>query len=339
MKISDFEYQLPQRLIAQHPPEHRRDARLMVIHRETETIEHRMFSDFLEFLTASDLMIFNDTKVIPARFFGKKSTGGRVEIMLERVTGVRSAIAQIRASKMPKVGSEIILNDSDIALRLRERKGRFFVLEFPEPGATAIAAEYGQVPLPPYIRRHPGTADLARYQTVYAEKGGAVAAPTAGLHFDQEMLDAIDQTGVTREMITLHVGAGTFQPVQVDDIREHLMHKEWFSLSEAAAKRILVQKQCNQRVLAVGTTSLRAVESAALGGEVSPGQGETDIFIYPGYQFKVIDALLTNFHLPGSTLLMLVSALMGRELMKEAYRTAIDQEYRFFSYGDAMLIV
>jgi len=339
MKISDFEYQLPQRLIAQHPAEHRRDARLMVIHRDSGTIEHRMFSDFLDFLNASDLMVFNDTKVIPARFFGKKRTGGRVEIMLERVTGARSAVAQIRASKMPKAGSEIVLNDGEIVLRLKERRGRFFVLDFPEPGVTAIAAVYGQVPLPPYIRRHPEKIDLTRYQTVYAEQGGAVAAPTAGLHFDEEMLEAIDKMGITREMVTLHVGAGTFQPVQVDDIREHRMHKEWFSLSGPAAKRILFQKQRKQRVLAVGTTSLRAVESAALGGEVRAGQGETEIFIYPGYEFRVIDALLTNFHLPGSTLLMLVSALMGQALMKEAYRAAIEREYRFFSYGDAMLIL
>lgn len=339
MKISDFEYQLPQRLIAQHPAEHRRDARLMVIHRDSGTIEHRRFSDFLEFLNASDLMVFNDTKVIPARFFGKKRTGGRVEIMLERVTGARSAVAQIRASKMPKAGSEIVLNDGEIVLRLKERRGRFFVLDFPEPGVTAIAAVYGQVPLPPYIRRHPEKIDLTRYQTVYAEQGGAVAAPTAGLHFDEEMLEAIDKMGITREMVTLHVGAGTFQPVQVDDIREHRMHKEWFSLSGPAAKRILFQKQRKQRVLAVGTTSLRAVESAALGGEVRAGQGETEIFIYPGYEFRVIDALLTNFHLPGSTLLMLVSALMGQALMKEAYRAAIEREYRFFSYGDAMLIL
>jgi len=339
MKISDFEYQLPQRLIAQHPAEHRRDARLMVIHRDSGTIEHRMFSDFLDFLNASDLMVFNDTKVIPARFFGKKRTGGRVEIMLERVTGARSAVAQIRASKMPKAGSEIVLNDGEIVLRLKERRGRFFVLDFPEPGVTAIAAVYGQVPLPPYIRRHPEKIDLTRYQTVYAEQGGAVAAPTAGLHFDEEMLEAIDKMGITREMVTLHVGAGTFQPVQVDDIREHRMHKEWFSLSGPAAKRIRLQKQRKQRVLAVGTTSLRAVESAALGGEVRAGQGETEIFIYPGYEFRVIDALLTNFHLPGSTLLMLVSALMGQALMKEAYRAAIEREYRFFSYGDAMLIL
>lgn len=339
MKISDFEYQLPQRLIAQHPAEHRRDARLMVIHRDSGTIEHRMFSDFLDFLNASDLMVFNDTKVIPARFFGKKRTGGRVEIMLERVTGARSAVAQIRASKMPKAGSEIVLNDGEIVLRLKERRGRFFVLDFPEPGVTAIAAVYGQVPLPPYIRRHAEKIDLTRYQTVYAEQGGAVAAPTAGLHFDEEMLEAIDKTGITREMVTLHVGAGTFQPVQVDDIREHRMHKEWFSLSGPAAKRIRLQKQRKQRVLAVGTTSLRAVESAALGGEVRAGQGETEIFIYPGYEFRVIDALLTNFHLPGSTLLMLVSALMGQALMKEAYRAAIEREYRFFSYGDAMLIL
>ena len=339
MQKSDFDYHLPEQLIAQHPPEQRQDARLMVIHRDTGAIEHRSFTDITEYLSPHDLLIFNDTKVIPARFNGKKRSGGQVEILLERITGKRTALGQIRASKAPKPGTEIVLTSENLIVRVTGRKDRFFELEFPEPGVSEISVQHGQIPLPPYVKRQPDFSDKARYQTVYAASAGAVAAPTAGLHFDLTMLDRLAALDIGREMVTLHVGAGTFQPVQVQDIRDHTMHEEWYSISEQAANRIVRHKKGGGRILAVGTTSVRALESAASRGQVQSGTGETSIFIYPGYDFQIVNSLLTNFHLPGSTLLMLVSALMGHSLMTEAYELAIAEEYRFFSYGDAMLIL
>ena len=339
MKKSDFEYELPERLIAQSPPQHRKDARLMVVDRAAQTIEHKAFSDFLSYLSPSDLLVFNNTKVIPARFFGQKASGGQVEILLERMTSDVTALAQIRASKAPKPGAIITLANSNTPVRVLGRAGRFFTLEFPAPGISAIAATQGQIPLPPYIKRAPEGLDANRYQTVFAQSEGAVAAPTAGLHFDEPMLAAIDELGIDRAMLTLHVGAGTFQPVQVDDILQHEMHQEWFSVSSDTASRVQAQITKRRRVLAVGTTSVRALESAVVEGVVQPIQGETQIFIYPGYEFQVVNALLTNFHLPGSTLLMLISALAGKDLIQSAYQAAIDEEYRFFSYGDAMLIL
>ena len=339
MKKSDFEYELPEHLIAQTPPQDRQGARLMVVHRESQIIEHRLFSDFLEYLSPTDLLVFNNTKVIPARFFGQKASGGQVEILLERMISDVTALAQIRASRAPKAGTVITLADSDTQVRVLGREGRFFTLEFPAPGLSAIAAAEGQIPLPPYIKRAPAELDASRYQTVFAECEGAVAAPTAGLHFDDPMLAAIDDLGIDRTMLTLHVGAGTFQPVQVDDILQHQMHQEWFSLPPDTASRVQAQSSRGHRVLAIGTTSVRALESAVVEGVVQSMQGETQIFIYPGYEFRVVDALLTNFHLPGSTLLMLISALAGKALIRRAYQEAIDQEYRFFSYGDAMLIL
>ena len=339
MQKADFDYQLPEHLIAQHPPAQRRDARLMVIHRNTGMIEHRSFANITEYLSPQDLLIFNNTKVIPARFTGRKSSGGHVEIMLERITGKQTAVAQIRASKAPKPGTEIILTSGAFVVRVTARKDRFFELEFPEPGVSVISAQHGQIPLPPYVKRQPDLHDQTRYQTVYAETAGAVAAPTAGLHFDSSMLEMIADLGIGQEMVTLHVGAGTFQPVQVSDIRDHTMHEEWFSISDQTAKSIFRHRETGGRILAVGTTSVRALESAATNGVLQSGAGETSIFIYPGYEFQIVDSLLTNFHLPGSTLLMLVSALAGHSLMSEAYRIAIAEEYRFFSYGDAMLIL
>ena len=339
MKKSDFEYELPERLIAQSPPQHRKDARLMVVDRAAQTIEHKAFSDFLTYLSPSDLLVFNNTKVIPARFFGQKASGGQVEILLERMTSDVTALAQIRASKAPKPGAIITLANSNTPVPVLGRAGRFFTLEFPAPGISAIAATQGQIPLPPYIKRAPEGLDANRYQTVFAQSEGAVAAPTAGLHFDEPMLAAIDELGIDRAMLTLHVGAGTFQPVQVDDILQHEMHQEWFSVSSDTASRVQAQITKRRRVLAVGTTSVRALESAVVEGVVQPIQGETQIFIYPGYEFQVVNALLTNFHLPGSTLLMLISALAGKDLIQSAYQAAIDEEYRFFSYGDAMLIL
>lgn len=339
MKKSDFEYELPDRLIAQAPLASRQDSRLMVVHRQTQIIEHKRFSDLLDYLSPTDLLVFNNTKVIPARFYGVKASGGQVEILLERITSDVTALAQIRASKALKVGAKITLAGSDIELRVLGREGRFFTLEFPAPGVSVIASTQGKIPLPPYIKRAPEAVDASRYQTVFAEREGAVAAPTAGLHFDEPMLAAIDGLGIDRAMLTLHVGAGTFQPVQVDDILQHQMHREWFSLSPDTARRVQAQSSRGHRVLAIGTTSVRALESAVVEGVIQSMQGETQIFIYPGYEFQVVNALLTNFHLPGSTLLMLISALAGNALIRRAYQEAVDQEYRFFSYGDAMLIL
>jgi len=339
MKKSDYEYELPDHLIAQFPPAERRDARLMIVDRATETITHDWFKNLLEYLSPWDLMVFNNTKVIPARLMGQKLTGGKVEMLLERVTGSNTAIAHVKANKAPKPNTTIQLADSDVIVTVVGRRGRLFEIEFPPPGVQSIVDTAGQVPLPPYIKRQPELQDRSRYQTVYAVAEGAVAAPTAGLHFDDQMLEAIDRRGIQRTMVTLHVGSGTFQPVTTDDIRAHQMHSEWFSLSAGAADQIERQRRSTARVLAVGTTSVRALESASVSGTVTAVSGDTDIFIYPGYEFKVVDALLTNFHLPGSTLLMLVSALANQALIKRAYQEAVASEYRFFSYGDAMLIV
>jgi S-adenosylmethionine:tRNA ribosyltransferase-isomerase len=273
MKKSDFEYELPEHLIAQTPPQDRQGARLMVVHRESQIIEHRLFSDFLEYLSPTDLLVFNNTKVIPARFFGQKASGGQVEILLERMISDVTALAQIRASRAPKAGTVITLADSDTQVRVLGREGRFFTLEFPSPGLSAIAAAEGQIPLPPYIKRAPAELDASRYQTVFAECEGAVAAPTAGLHFDEPMLAAIDDLGIDRTMLTLHVGAGTFQPVQVDDILQHQMHQEWFSLPPDTASRVQAQSSRGHRVLAIGTTSVRALESAVVEGGVQSMQG------------------------------------------------------------------
>ena len=339
MRRDLFQFDLPDELIARQPAEQRQGSRLLYLDSASEDLRHQQFTDLLSHIEPGDLMVFNNTKVIPARFFGQKASGGQVEILLERMTSEVTALAQIRASKAPKPGAIITLDISNTPVRVSGRAGRFFTLEFPAPGIRAIAATQGQIPLPPYIKRAPEGLDASRYQTVFAQSEGAVAAPTAGLHFDEPMLAAIDELGIDRAMLTLHVGAGTFQPVQVDDILQHEMHQEWFSVSSGTASRVQAQITNGRRVLAVGTTSVRALESAVVEGVVQPIQGETQIFIYPGYEFQVVNALLTNFHLPGSTLLMLISALAGKVLIRRAYQAAIDEEYRFFSYGDAMLIL
>ena len=339
MKTTDFEYDLPEHLIAQFPPPERRDARLLVVDRATASITHDQFSNILTYLSPTDLMVFNDTKVIPARLQGKKASGGKLEVLLERITGETTALAQIKASKAPKPGARIYLAEPAFEVEVVGRQGRFFELKFPMPGVQALLAAHGQIPLPPYIKRAAEIKDQSRYQTVYAATEGAVAAPTAGLHFDEKMLMDLDRAGIQQAMVTLHVGAGTFQPVASDDLTQHQMHSERFSLAPQIADQLRSQKNAGHRVLAVGTTSVRALESAARSGLITAGSGDTDIFIYPGYEFAVVDALLTNFHLPGSTLMMLVSALAGRSLIMDAYQQAIEAEYRFFSYGDAMLIV
>ncbi|MBT7369567.1 MAG: tRNA preQ1(34) S-adenosylmethionine ribosyltransferase-isomerase QueA [Gammaproteobacteria bacterium] len=312
-------------------------------------IQHLNFKQLPDLINADDLMVFNNTRVIAARFFGQKATGGRVEILLERVISDNEALAQVRASKTPKPGSTIQLDDGGPVVQVLDREGEFFHLAFPRE-VFAIARDFGHVPLPPYIERDDETVDLERYQTVYAREEGAVAAPTAGLHFDNEILEALKSKGVSSSEVTLHVGAGTFQPVRVDEVEDHVMHKEYIDVPESVCADVMSCKARGGRVVAVGTTSVRSLETAAQSckqsceqsceqsGEIEPYQGDTDIFIYPGYEFQCVDAMLTNFHLPGSTLLMLVSAFAGVGNIQRAYAEAIDASYRFFSYGDAMLI-
>ena len=339
LKKSDFDFILPESLIAQSPPKRRTDARLMVVHRDSGLIEDRQFADLPQCLGRDDLLVFNNTRVIPARLFGHKTTGGRVEVLFERILSDRQVLAQIRSSKAPRAGTELILTEREVPCRVMSREGRFFLLEFSSEDPAEVAESYGHMPLPPYIQRSDESEDRARYQTVYAKRKGAVAAPTAGLHFDEAMLSALEAMGVMSSEVTLHVGAGTFQPVQVDNILEHEMHQEWFEISQEAAASINAARDERRRIIAVGTTSVRTLESAVQEGRVVPQSGDTQIFIYPGYEFQMVDALLTNFHLPGSTLLMLVSALANIELIQAAYAQAIEKQYRFFSYGDAMLIV
>lgn len=292
----------------------------------------------MKLLAPEDLMVFNNTRVIPARFFGTKSTGGQVEILLERVLSDTEALAQVRASKTPKPDSEITIDNDGPTVRVVNREGEFFRLQFPSPGVGQIAEEFGHIPLPPYISRVDEEMDSERYQTVYASEEGSVAAPTAGLHFDNGLLTKIDERGVSREEVTLHVGAGTFQPVRVDEVEDHVMHKEYLEVPPGVCDAVNACRSREGRVIAVGTTSVRCLETAAQSGAIQPFQGDTNIFIYPGYEFQAVDALITNFHLPGSTLLMLVSAFAGRDNIRHAYQEAIEASYRFFSYGDAMLI-
>lgn len=299
-------------------------------------LNHYQFSQLTELVNAGDLMLMNNTRVLAARFFGQKESGGRVEILLERVLSENEALAQVRASKSPKPGGRILIGDSTEVM-VTDREGEFFRLQFPG-GVMAAADACGHMPLPPYIDRTDETLDLERYQTVYAERSGAVAAPTAGLHFDEELLGELSSRGVNSAELTLHVGAGTFQPVRVDDVEDHRMHKEYIEVPATACTAVENCTERGGRVIAIGTTSVRSLETAAASGTLQPYAGDTDIFIYPGYEFRVVDAMVTNFHLPGSTLLMLVSAFAGRDNIMRAYEEAIRESYRFFSYGDAMLI-
>jgi len=301
-------------------------------------LSDRHFRDLPALLRVGDLLVFNDTKVIPARLYAHKETGGRVEIMLERLLSDSDCMAQIRASKTPRAGTVLILEDGS-KLEVTERQGEFYQLTLGGGGLNHLLDQFGHMPLPPYISREDTPADRERYQTVYASKPGAVAAPTAGLHFDPELLAAIDRQGVQRLTVTLHVGAGTFQPVRAEDIENHRMHAEYLEVSEQVCEAVVNTRQKGGRVIAVGTTSVRSLESAAANGEPKPFTGDSRIFIYPGYEFKAIDGLITNFHLPESTLLMLVSALAGMDETRAAYRHAVEQQYRFFSYGDAMLVL
>ncbi len=338
MQKSDFYFDLPLELIAQYPTKERRDSRLMAIDRQTATIQHQQFSDFPSYLRAGDLLVFNNTKVIPARLFGEKLTGGKVEVMLERLVGEHRVLAQVRASKSPKVGSQLLLENC-LQAEVLNRHDDLFELKFdPQQSALDWLQQVGHIPLPPYIKREDTREDQERYQTVYATHHGAVAAPTAGLHFDHAMLNELTEQGIEQAFVTLHVGAGTFQPIRVDNITNHKMHSEVIDVSENVCEQIRHTKAKGGRVIAVGTTSVRCLESASRNGDIQSYQGETEIFIYPGYSFQCVDALLTNFHLPESSLIMLVAAFAGYPLTMDAYRQAIIERYRFFSYGDAMFI-
>jgi S-adenosylmethionine:tRNA ribosyltransferase-isomerase len=338
LKKSDFHFDLPRELIAQAPLPERSASRLLVIDAPTRELTDRRFIDLPEYLRAGDLLVFNDTRVLQARLYGYKETGGAVEILIERVLGTHDALAQIGVSKKPREGSRILLDDGSV-IRVLGREGEFYTLRFEtsEP-LEKLLAKLGRMPLPPYIARAADAADEMRYQTVYARKPGAVAAPTAGLHFDAALLDALRAHGVDFGYVTLHVGAGTFAPIRKDRLEEHVMHREWLNVGAELIEKMRRARARGGRVIGVGTTVVRALESALRDGVVAPFAGETQIFIFPGYRITSVDALITNFHLPESTLLMLVSAYAGRELMLDAYRHAVDARYRFFSYGDAMLI-
>ena len=337
MQLSDFDFELPEHLIAQNPPEVRGSSRLLVALPDLPVAD-RHFADLPEYVAKGDLLVFNNTKVMRARLFGQKASGGKIEALIERVLDAHTALAHIRSSKSPKDGSELVF-DGEIRAVMQQRQGELFQLRFlDEHNVYELLEQHGTLPLPPYITRAADDDDDERYQTVYAKYQGAVAAPTAGLHFTEALLDSLKAKGVDMTEITLHVGAGTFQPVRVDNIAEHKMHSEWYSVSEETVAKIQAAKARGGKVWAVGTTSMRAIESAARAGSLKAGSGDTDIFITPGFQFQVIDRLITNFHLPKSTLLMLVSAFAGSEHIKQVYRHAVEHEYRFFSYGDAMVL-
>ncbi|KVA71975.1 S-adenosylmethionine:tRNA ribosyltransferase-isomerase [Burkholderia ubonensis] len=343
LTLSDFDFHLPPELIAQTALPDRTASRLLEVDNTVAParLVDRRFAELPSCISPGDLLVFNDTKVLKARFFGHKASGGKVEVLIERVTGTHTALAQIRASKSPGPGTTLTLADA-FDVTLGERVEPFFTLHFPAPCLTLIE-QYGRLPLPPYIEHDPDATDETRYQTVYASNPGAVAAPTAGLHFDEPLLAKLDAMGVERATLTLHVGAGTFQPVRVENLAEHKMHSEWYELPQSLVDRIAATRARGGNVIAVGTTSMRALEAAArdadaAGRPLAATQAETDIFITPGYAFRVVDRLVTNFHLPKSTLLMLVSAFAGVETIRAAYRHAIDERYRFFSYGDAMLL-
>ena len=336
--LSDFDFDLPQDRIAQFPLKDRSASRLL--HVMPDRLEDWHFRDIVNLLRPDDLLVMNNTKVIKARLLGKKETGGAVEVLIERITGENTAIAMARASKSPKAGTYLVFEaeGKEGRVEVTGREGEFFALRFEHP-VLEVLDFFGKVPLPPYIEHAADKSDEQRYQTVYAKTPGAVAAPTAGLHFTEEVIEALKKKGIQIVFVTLHVGAGTFQPVRVEKLSEHVMHSEWYTISEETAKAVNQAKKEGRRVVSVGTTSLRALESAAVQkGVLQAGARDTRLFIKPGYEFKIIDALITNFHLPQSTLVMLVSALAGREHILAAYKEAVKEKYRFFSFGDAMLI-
>ena len=343
MKTSDFAFELPEQLIAKYPTEQRTASRLLHLDGVTGALGHHAFTDMLQFVDAGDLLIFNNTRVIPARLLGQKSTGGKVEVLVERMLDDHRVLAHVRASKSPKPGATLLLENA-IEATMLGRHDALFELSFAgEQTVLELLEAHGHMPLPPYIDRPDEDSDKERYQTVYNEKPGAVAAPTAGLHFDNAILAKLKAKGVQTEFVTLHVGAGTFQPVKVDNVEEHVMHAEYAEVPETVVAAIKATKAAGKRVIAVGTTSMRSLESAAKKADetdelIVPFYKDTSIFIYPGFTFKVVDAMFTNFHLPESTLMMLISALAGQDNVMHAYAEAIKHEYRFFSYGDSMFI-
>ena len=333
MFISDFDYELPDALIAQYPARQRRDSRLLDV---GATLVDRNFTDLPDLLRAGDLLVFNDTRVIPARLEARKDTGGRAEILIERIAGERQVLAHVRASKSPKPGTSLKLDDG-VEAEVDGRDGDLFALTFSD-NVNSILAAQGEVPLPPYLNRKADTEDIERYQTVYARDAGAVAAPTAGLHFDQQMLDETLAAGVRHAWVTLHVGAGTFQALRHEDIERNRLHNERVQLGEECVELVRETRAAGGRVIAVGTTSVRSLECASQDGGLRPFHGETDLFILPGYCFRSVDAMITNFHLPKSSLLMLVAAFAGKDRILGAYEHAVREQYRFFSYGDSMFL-
>lgn len=338
MSLDDFDFDLPSELIAQFPLAVRSASRLLCLDKTSGAIVHSSFKELPNLITAKDLLVFNDTKVIPARLFATKITGGKVEILVERVSENNKIIAQIKTSKALKNGTVLFL-DKENFFEVIGRQDNFFILLLNSKlKIIELLAQFGQIPLPPYIEHQPTKFDKDRYQTIYAKCDGAVAAPTAGLHFDQELMLTLAQKNVQTAFLTLHVGAGTFQPIRTQNFAEHKMHKEYINVPEAICEQVAAVKQNGGRIIAVGTTSARALESASSGGTIRSYNGDTDIFIYPGYKFKCVDVLITNFHLPKTTLLLLISALAGKNNIMRAYQEAIQQKYRFFSYGDSMII-
>ncbi|HYD96419.1 MAG TPA: tRNA preQ1(34) S-adenosylmethionine ribosyltransferase-isomerase QueA [Noviherbaspirillum sp.] len=332
--LSDFDFDLPQELIAQMPLPERSASRLLEV--DGDRRADRSFADVVDLLAPGDLLVFNNTRVLKARFFGAKDSGGKVEVLVERVLDTRHVLAQVRASKSPRAGSRIRLADA-FEVTVGERAGEFYTLQFPSDVFDLIDA-HGRLPLPPYIEHAADDFDEKRYQTVYAKEPGAVAAPTAGLHFDQALLDRLQDKGVRFAYVTLHVGAGTFQPVRTENLAEHKMHSEWYTMPPETVEAVRAAHAAGRHVVAVGTTSMRALESASQSGTLAAGSADTTLFITPGYTFKTVDRMITNFHLPKSTLLMLVSAFAGYRQIRAAYAHAIEKRYRFFSYGDAMLL-
>ena len=344
MKRADFAFDLPEELIAQQPLLERSASRLLEVDGQSGEITHRVFTDLPALLAPGDLLIFNNTRVLPARLYAQKQTGGKAEILIERLLGDGGALAHVRASKSPREGMLLIITSepesdlSELAVRVIGREGALYRLA-PESGSIKeMMRRFGHMPLPPYIERSDTPEDRDRYQTVFGRRDGAVAAPTAGLHFDQPLLDTLKMAGVDISEVTLHVGAGTFQPVRADNIEEHIMHSEYVEVDQACCDAIARCKRQGGRVVAIGTTAVRSLETAARDGIPEPYSGDTDIFLYPGCKFNVVDAMVTNFHLPESTLLMLVSAFSGMDNIKSAYASAIENRYRFFSYGDAMFL-
>jgi S-adenosylmethionine:tRNA ribosyltransferase-isomerase len=338
MKLSDFRFELPEGQIAQMPLPGRSDSRLLTLARENGAVRDRKFTDLLSLLEPGDLLVRNNTRVIPARLFARKETGGKVEILLERINSERHCIAQLRSSKSPRPGTRLVLENGSI-IQVTGRHNSFFTLELTDSGSIADQLKaVGHMPLPPYIHRADEVEDRERYQTVYAKSPGAVAAPTAGLHFDTDLLQALSAHGVETTEVTLHVGAGTFQPVRVENIEDHQMHAEYLEVGEDCVQAVEAAKNRGSRVIAVGTTAVRSLETAAQNGSLDTFGGESRLFIYPGYRFRVIDGMITNFHLPESTLLMLVCAFAGTHETLAAYQHAVREDYRFFSYGDAMFV-